>query len=146
VVAEGLTISVDIQPNRPGPNDVRITVLDPRRPSPNLVTKAGVTLSSATTPAVDRSAPATANAAVDLGEVQLTASGPLTVTASVERQGAEPLVLDVPWNVNGAPVVRAKTVGSDARLGRWAAGAAVAVGLLSLGGLVVGRLRRRPAT
>ena len=142
VVAEGLTISIDIQPNRPGPNDVRITVLDPRRPSPNVVTGAGVRLAGAPTTGEDRSGAATANKAVDLGQVQLTAAGALSVTASVTRQGREPLVLDVPWVVNGAPVTRVKTVLSDARLGGWAAGAAVALGLLSLAGALLGRFRR----
>ena len=147
--AEDLQEQVSIQPNRPGPNIVVVTVSSTRRPDPAPVVGVSVSLQASgsgwrAVGTGERSAPGQWSI-----PVTLTGAGRASATVTVTRVGRAPTVLPLPWVV--AQSVPSEPVVSLASVQGWLRGAAAALGLALLlawvvGGLRSWRRRRTPAT
>ncbi len=91
-----LIVSVEVKPNRPGPNFVTIRVIDTRRPAPAPVTGVRLTL-----PGLTAEARTTADTEWQVAGVQLARAGALDMRVDVQRPGM-PVSAAVRWTTGGA--------------------------------------------
>ena len=134
---------VSRRPNRPGRNQLRVEVLDTRRPPLGVVQQVTVHLTPSVGDAIVRKGEPHAGVA-DLEPVDLTSPGPLTAEIDIDRPASPLDPVTFQWSVDRISVPRAKTVVSDAPLRPYANAAALLVLAIGVGAFGAGRLRRRP--
>ena len=139
-----VTLKLTLRPNRPGPNLLTVVATSSRKPAPGPIV--GITVDfrplgadGAEPLRVQGGAPS--KGLIDLGTVQIPASGPYQVEVQLERPAAPLRPAPLAWTVDPFAVARARTVVSDARLAPWAEGTAAVAALVGVG-LVVRRRRR----
>lgn len=121
-----LTVNVSVQPSRPGPNLVRVRVLDTRRPPLGTVDGVTVVVRRADGSEVDRRTAVPSGGVVEWADVELASPGGYSLEVHVDRPAAPVGAVTAEVEVAGTPVPRAATVLSDARWAPWAfAGVAV---------------------
>ena len=134
---DDLIVSIEVKPNRPGPNFVAIRVIDTRRPALAPVT--GVRL---TVPGLAADAQPSGEDEWQVAGLEIARAGALDLRVDVSRPGL-PVTTAVRWTTGGAPAT-APPVVSRLRLGPFAT--PLAFGVLALALVVAVGYRRRLRT
>jgi copper transport protein len=114
--AADLTVSTLLEPARPGPNLVRVSVLQTRRPAPGPVDHVTVTVARADgTIIAERDGTPGANGVLEWADVALEAPGSYQVRVNIDRPASGVPDLVGSWTVDPTPVPRASVVVSDRR-------------------------------
>ncbi|WP_158274462.1 copper resistance protein CopC [Cellulomonas sp. WB94] len=141
--------TLDIRPNRPGPNVVIVEVFDTRRPAPAPVRTVEVTVAAADG-TVGTPAPAE-----PLGNgrwsvnVTLASAGSAQVQVVAHRDGLADAAVDYPWSIGsltGPPIARVSTAPIRAQLRAAALAVSLAVLLAWWAALAVAERRRSSRT
>jgi methionine-rich copper-binding protein CopC/putative copper export protein len=139
-----LTVSALLQPARPGPNLVRLSVLETRRPSPGDVQRVTMTLTRADGTEVATREGVPSSGVLEWSDVELAAPGPYAISVRVDRPALAVPDFNGDLTVAATPVLRAATVVSNRR---WAAIALPLAGgwiaLVTTGGWLMRRRRRQ---
>jgi putative copper export protein len=134
--AADLTITTLLQPARPGPNLVRVSVLETRRPSKGALAKVTMTLMRADgTVVASRAGVPAGSGVLEWADVNVVAPGAYRVRVQVDRPSAAVPEVTGSWNVDPTPLPRATMVLSNRR---WV-GIAVPVGAGWIALVVAGR-------
>lgn len=105
-----LTVSATIEPARPGPNLVNISVLNTRRPSPGPVTNVVLRLMGADGTTVARREGVPVAGSLGWDDINLPAAGAYRVVISITRPASSVPDFDATWAIDRAPVPRVRGV------------------------------------
>jgi hypothetical protein len=139
-----LTVTTLVQPARPGPNLVRVNVLETRRPSRGPVASVTVAVIRADgTVVATRQGVPSASGVVEWADVSIADPGTYEVRVRVDRPASGVPVVTGSWTIDPTPTRRVATVVSNRR---WAAFALPLGGgwiaLVTVGGWWLGRRRQ----
>ena len=138
-----LTVSVTVQPARPGPNLLQLRVLDTRRPAPGTIESVHVEVTDSTGRSVASLNGAPTDGVIEWASLMLPAPGRYEVTATVNRPALPVPPFEAEWSAQAAPVPRVDTIVSARVLGPLVSIAAVAWLILVAAAAVL--IRRRNA-
>ena len=128
-----LTVSVSVEPSRPGPNLVQVRVLDTRRPAPGVVSDVVLLVTGPDGAAVTRRG-LPSSGLLEWSDVELAGPGNYDVSVTITRDPSPVPVFESTWDVAATPIPRAHTVLSRAQLAPIALVGAIVWLLVVLGG------------
>jgi copper transport protein len=141
--ANDLTLTADLVPGFPGPNLLRVAVLDTRKPAPGPVTSVHLRLADATGRVVVETDKLPQTGTIELSGVIVPTAGNYRLMLVVARPKVPVPSASLEWNVPAKPVVRVATVVSRRPIAGPAELLAVVAGLFGGALIVIPRSRRR---
>lgn len=144
--AADLVVSATVEPARPGPNLVSVSVLDTRRPSPGAVSSVRVVFADAAGHEVASDPVVPVDGRAEVGGLVLPGPGTWTMSIEVDRPAAPVGPVGSVVEISATPVARVRTVVSDREWWPFAALAALGWGVVVLvASRRLGRLRSTAA-